>query len=469
MTLLEKYSKRIQVAESLYGKANGGAKLSATRKVALAACLENVNKRLTESFENSVGTQRSDIGAYKKFVLALTNVALPSLISFDLVLVKPINGMTDYVAYINYTAGTSKGTVGQGDVFNGTFGMPQENNSNAEYTSANVTTTFTGDGSSTNSVNLAWTKVVAGTVEIAVDKSGTVTSFVDDGAGKLYKLTTTDGLTRVVTTNKNGELVAQVTLPSGATDVGTVDYETGAVALTSTYFDGSATVKYAYNNVYIPQNDLPLLNFKVEAIPIICKARRIAIYFSQIAQFQAQSEYGIDMQAELAKQAAGQLQFEIDTECINLLSSMAEQNTSASEKALMAWDKTIPVGVSIAEYYESFAEKIGYASMIIYNRTKKFAANWIVIAADVLPIIQFLKGYQALPMQNICGAYQAGVYNGIKVFVSPTLASGDYVVGVLGNDGQTAAAVYAPFMPIVPTSLTGFADGGQTQGLMNVA
>ena len=32
---------------------------------------------MTEAFANSVGTQRSDLGAYKKFALNLTTVALP--------------------------------------------------------------------------------------------------------------------------------------------------------------------------------------------------------------------------------------------------------------------------------------------------------------------------------------------------------------------------------------------------------
>lgn len=66
-TLVEKYSKRVNLAEKLYAKRNGGAQLSAEKKFVLANVLNNqaqfFNSRLTENFENSVSLQRSDIGA----------------------------------------------------------------------------------------------------------------------------------------------------------------------------------------------------------------------------------------------------------------------------------------------------------------------------------------------------------------------------------------------------------------------
>ena len=56
--------------------------------------------------------------------------------------------------------------------------------------------------------------------------------------------------------------------------------------------------------------------------------------------------------------------------------------------------------------------------------------------------------------------------DGLKVFVSPKLLGTDeFFVGVKGNDMATAAACYAPYMPIVPTQLLGYADGGMSQGL----
>ena len=68
-TLLESYSKRMTIAESVYGKAHGGEKLDQNRKLVLARCLKNLDAFLTESFNSSQGTQRSDMGAWKRFCL----------------------------------------------------------------------------------------------------------------------------------------------------------------------------------------------------------------------------------------------------------------------------------------------------------------------------------------------------------------------------------------------------------------
>lgn len=55
---------------------------------------------MNEAFDNSVGTQRSDMGLFKKFSLNLTTVALPNLIAFDLVIVYPMSAMSGYVNYL---------------------------------------------------------------------------------------------------------------------------------------------------------------------------------------------------------------------------------------------------------------------------------------------------------------------------------------------------------------------------------
>ena len=50
----------------------------------------------------------------------------------------------------------------------------------------------------------------------------------------------------------------------------------------------------------------PILNAKMESVDLHAKARRIAIYYSQIAAYQAKQDYGFDMGDELAAKAVGQ-------------------------------------------------------------------------------------------------------------------------------------------------------------------
>ena len=119
--LLEQYKARLAVSEKVYSQTHNGQKLSESKKIATAKCLENVNKFINEAFNNSVGTQRSDLGMFKKFALNLTTVALPNLIAHDLVIVYPMSSMSGYINYIQYTAGTNKGGMAQGDVLNDPF------------------------------------------------------------------------------------------------------------------------------------------------------------------------------------------------------------------------------------------------------------------------------------------------------------------------------------------------------------
>ena len=61
-TLFEAYKNRLAVSESVYGKMHNGEKMNNSRKLATAKCLENVNKFMNEAFDQSVGTQRTDMG-----------------------------------------------------------------------------------------------------------------------------------------------------------------------------------------------------------------------------------------------------------------------------------------------------------------------------------------------------------------------------------------------------------------------
>ena len=373
---------------------------------------------MNEAFNNSVGTQRSDMGMYKKFTMNLTNVALPNLIAYDLVIVQPMSSMSGYITYVEYTAGSNKGETAQGDVFNSPFGLGKVD---PNYTADRVVeTTKAVQEDSKVVAQLAWTPVM-----------------VND-AGKLVQGKILNGVTEVTeyTVTKDGK----------------IEFTSGVSA------DDEIKVAYVYDNVVIPQNDLPIVNAQIKNIPLIAKARRVAVYYSQIAAFQAKTDYGFNLADELAEKAVGQLSYEIDTEVTNLLIDNADADDS------LVWSKTLPVGVSKTEHYEGFTEIVEIARQKVYDRTRRFAPNYMLIASNILPILTFIKGFSAAPAGKINGPYFAGTLNGLKVFVTPNIEPNKFVIGVNGDDMMSSAAVYAPYMPIVPTQLLGYADGAMSQG-----
>lgn len=407
MTLLETYSKRLAYSNGVYAKYHEGETLSEAKQITIAKVLDNTAKFLNESFSNSVGTQRADMGLFKKFTLDLTTVALPNLIAHDLVIVKPMSSMSGYIQYIKFVAGSNKGGVEQGELFNDPFKLGKMTDERAAYTSSAVVEPVEASGET--EISLAWTPV-----------QGTAKALAADGTVLAKDLPTTGN---------------KVTVPAG-----------------------TAKVAYVYDNIVIPQNDLPILNAKMEAIPLEAKARRIAIYYSQMAAFQAKTETGMDLNKALATQACAELEYEIDTEVVKLLDSMAGK---AHEECI--FNKHLPVGVGKLDHYAGFGEVLARASQVVYDRTQKHGINWLVCSSSCLPVISIVPGWKPSGAK-MSGPYLAGELNGVKVFVSPAIAAGRFVAGFNGDDLMTSAAIYAPYMAIVPTQLLGFADGGMSQG-----
>ena len=413
MNLLESYAKRLSVAESVYSDRNSGAKLSNTKKIALATVLNNTEKFLNEAFTNSVGTQRADMGAFKRFCLNLTTVTMPNLIASELVIVHPMTSMAGYISYLKFVKGTKKGESKRGDLVADPFKL---GNVDVNYTSSLVVEEVEAG----ENVQLAWAPVFAG--------------------GK-------DEFGRDFGPSIVGKPEAVVTVKDAAK---------GIVSITGVA--GKVKIRYAYDNVVIPQNDLPILNAEMANIALVAKARRIAVYYSQLAAFQAKQDYGFDLGDQLAEKAVAELSYEIDTEITQLLID------NAAEDEKLKWNKALPVGVSKADHYAGFAETIADAGRIIYDRTKKHMPTYMLVASDIVPVLKFVPGFSAAPINSVNGPYYLGTVDGLKVFVTPNIAAGRFVVGVNGNDMMTSAAVYAPYMAIVPTQLLQYADGGTSQG-----
>ena len=343
MNLLEAYKDRLAVSEKVYAKAHNGESMSNFKKIATAKCLENLNRFMNEAFANSTGTQRSDMGMFKKFTLNLTTVAVPNLIAYDLVIVYPMSSISGYINYIQYTAGSNKGDTAKGDVLNNPFRLGKVD---TNYTSEKVVETVkvNAEGKAT----VAWFPVVEGTLEVVGNPSVTVTS---------------------------------------------VDTKTGEVVFAGTSDQQEVKVRYVYDNVIIPQNDLPILNAEMANIPLTAKTRRIAVYYSQIAAYQAKQDYGFDLADQLAQQAVGQLNYEIDTEVCQLLIDNADSDAD------LVWSKTLPVGVSKQEHYAAFTEVIEMAKQKVYDRTKRYAPNYMLIASNLRPAGK--KGTQLQPQPRL--------------------------------------------------------------------
>ena len=129
------------------------------------------------------------------------------------------------------------------------------------------------------------------------------------------------------------------------------------------------------------------------------------------------------------------------------VTNMLIKNAPDAAGQTLTWSRVQPIGVSMKEHFQSFLFTLEQGRRLVYDRTRRFAPNWILIASDILPVLSMIDGFVAAPAGNINGPYFAGTVQGMKVFVTPNIAAGTFVMGVLGSDLMSAAAVYAPYMP----------------------
>ena len=175
---------------------------------------------------------------------------------------------------LQFTAGSNKGGVEQGEVFNDPFRLGKMTDERVNYTAALVVDAATKDGGA-NFVP-AWKPLVNGFRTIKTTKDGEI-EFNENFINKYTK----DELETVKT--RAYKVIKK--------DTGNVIFA-NTDAQDHVVFDGEASgaelkigdkVAYKYDNVQIPQNDLPIVNAHMEGIALAAKARRVAIYYSQMA------------------------------------------------------------------------------------------------------------------------------------------------------------------------------------------
>ena len=419
--LLETYSRQLKVAEAYVAKNFDGKTVSANTQLTTAVLLDNTNRWMTESMNTSMvaGGARTDLGDWKKFCLNLTNIAVPSLIANDLVIVHPMTSYSGSIAYLKYVAASDKNGM-EDRTLNSVFAHGEMDDARMYYASPVVVETITEAGKT------ELTAVEGGFVVRDGNKADGTAS--DKAVKYTYKV--------------NGEYTNDVNkLVEGAK----VAYK--------------AAEGNDWQMDHVPATKIPSIAPKMERIALVAEPRRIAVKYDQITAFQAKTDYGFSLDKQIAEQACGELAYEIDTEIVDMLYKAAFAQTERVE-----FNKRQPLGVSKFEHYNAFLEVVEEAKAIIYKRTRKFHPNYMVIGANVLPILRFVNGFTAVKNAKMNGPYKVGELDGLDVYVSPAIKEDEFFFGLNGSDMMSSAGVYAPYMAIVPTQLLGTPDGGMTQG-----
>lgn len=432
MNLLESYKGRLAVSEKYYAQKNNGEKMSNSKKMLTAQCLHNTATFLNEAFKVAAGTQRADLGMYKQFCMDITSLAVPNFIVDEIFMVAPMASFTGYVTYMEYALGEPKGGAG-GELEDAPFTSAMSKYDQSAWNVNNkINSPFEGFGKmDENRVRYSGQAVVETISQGQTKLSWTPVReafLINEGSEA------SEGETKL-------EVAADGTLPQGVA--------------------AGAKVKYIYDNQYIPQDKLPSVVARMNGIALTAKARRLAVEYSQFAAFQAKQDYGMDFESTIAQQAQAELEYEVDSEAVLLVKETAD---ALGEDHHFEWVDEELDTISYSMKAEGFARKLEQAKAAVYKATGRFMPNWMIVSPDVMPILTFVKGFNASNNTVANGPYVAGTVAGMKVIVSPAIGEKVCYLGVLGADGKTAVGIYAPYLPIIPTQLLGFADGRMSQG-----
>ena len=410
MKLFERYISAAERVQKAQGKT-----LTLERKAALATTLANTQKIMKEA------TNSSNIPSKTYFMDMLTAV-VPNLIAPDIVSTQALESKAGMISYLRFTYGSDKGQTTAGTMFNNSL---YTGRSDQYYTSREVV-----EEAVTDSVNFEYVPILPGTVPVVLPDG---TSYTDDGQGNL------------------------INPLNPGTNVGTINYATGAFTC-ATAIDGT-TATYEYNNEQVPDLKVPEINMSLAQIPIFAKSRKLAAYWGFDAAYDLKQQYGAEILDVMSAQASGEIAHEIDTEICTKLVQLASAGNE------LTWSKIPPHGVNVVDHYDSFWVRLTEGAKIIFNATQRVQPNFIVMGSNVSAVVECMRNFDATGSSDAVGPHFIGTLGGrYKCYVVPLLDPDVFVMGYKGTNFLETGFVYAPYMPVLSTDVLMPADFRGQQG-----
>ena len=209
--------------------------------------------------------------------------------------------------------------------------------------------------------------------------------------------------------------------------------------------DATATKEGAAGN----RLSIQILKQTVEA-----KTRKLSARWTFESAQDAQSQHGIDVEAEIMAALAQEITAEIDQEILSSLSSLAGTGSDTYDQAGVSGTATF-----VGDEHAALAVLINRAANRIAQRTRRGAGNWAVVSPAILTVLQ--SATTSAFARTTEGAFEAPtntkmvgtLNNAMKVYVNTYAADDDVLVGYKGSSESDAAAFYCPYIPLMSSGV----------------
>jgi len=184
------------------------------------------------------------------------------------------------------------------------------------------------------------------------------------------------------------------------------------------------------------------------------KTRKLSARWTFEAAQDAQSQHGIDVEAEIMAALAQEITAEIDQEILGSLSSLAGNGTDSYDQSAVSGTATF-----VGDEHAALAVLINRASNRIAQRTRRGAGNWCVVSPTMLTVLQ--SATTSAFARTTEGAFEAPtntkmvgtLNNAMKVYVNTYAADDDVLIGYKGSSESDAAAFYCPYIPLMSSGV----------------
>tara|TARA_R110000796_G_scaffold143706_2_gene260363 strand:+ start:2269 stop:3300 length:1032 start_codon:yes stop_codon:yes gene_type:complete len=184
------------------------------------------------------------------------------------------------------------------------------------------------------------------------------------------------------------------------------------------------------------------------------KSRKLSARWTFEAAQDAQSQHGIDVEAEIMAALAQEITAEIDQEVLRSLSNLAGSAVETYNQAAVSGTATF-----VGDEHAALAVQINRVSNLIAQRTRRGAGNWAVVSPTVLTLLQ--SATTSAFARTTEGTFEAPtntklvgtLNNSMRVYVNTYAANDDVIIGYKGASESDAAAFYCPYIPLMSSGV----------------
>ena len=196
------------------------------------------------------------------------------------------------------------------------------------------------------------------------------------------------------------------------------------------------------------------LSIQILKQTVEAKSRKLSANWTFESAQDAQSQQGIDIEAEIMAALAQEITAEIDQEIIGSLSNLAGTAFSTYDQQGVSGTATF-----VGDEHAALAILINRAANAIAQRTRRGAGNYAVVSPTALTILQ--SATTSAFARSTEGTFEAPTNNklvgtlnsAMKVYVNTYASSDDVIVGYKGSSEADAPAFYCPYIPLMSSGV----------------